>query len=554
MAMIPVFQAIVDFLKIQATRYVFGKVGEDILPVLDRIAVEESLRFLSAYREETAVLMADGYSRVGGGPAVVLVSGGGSATQTVSAISQAVRDSSPIILLAGESTISCEGRDESGARGISQQAMFEKITRFSCRITNPHRVVETLECAYRCAVSGKKGPVYCGVPRDLLMMETSENIRHHNQFMSAVLPSGNPALIRGACELLIGSRTPVLLLGGGTVWSKAQAEAAELAEFLFAPIVTSSGKSGIVPDDYPLSIGRLGSKANKVALQIVAEADVIISFGCTFDDRTTFGYSREIFSSDVKIIQVDIDPFQIGRNYPIELGIVGDARMVLQDILSVLRQMGAKKWPSGVIQRIQRVWELRETWSNEWNRLAQSSDIPIRRLRLLKDLVDEAGPEAIIFGELDWKHCLKTSFFPLIEAQDFALPGAHLGLAMGAKLALPDRPVVAILGDGQFVTALTELATAVEHQIPVIAVVVRNDCYGRAKATQTQFYEGRYIGVDHPFPSFAEVALSLGALGERVDEPTEIRPAIRRALKSHRPALIEVVVSNAIRDLKPVFE
>ena len=551
--MISVIQAIVEFLKIQDIQYLFGKVGEDILPILDRIALQKTIQFVSTYREETAIHMADGYARAGGGPAVVLLSGGSSAALAVPAMTQAFHDGSPVILLAGELPATHLDREES-ARGFHQEAMFEKITRLSRRVDSPHRVVEALEHAYRCAVSGKKGPVYCGIPRDLLMADTPEKLRPHEQFMSLGLPSGDPVLVRRACDLLIGCQSPVILLGGGVVWSKAHAEAAELAEFLFAPIVTSSGKSGLVPDDYPLSIGRLGSKANKVALETVAEADVIISFGCTFNDRTTFGYSREIFSPNVKMIQVDIDPQQIGKNYPIELGIVGDARLVLKDILSVLRQMGAEKWPSRVIQRIQRVWELKETWGNEWNRLARSSDVPIRRLRLLKDIVDEVGREAVIFGELEWKHCLKTSFFPLIEAHDFALPGAHLGLALGAKLALTNRPVVAILGDGEFAAAITDLATAVEHRIPVIVLVARNDCYGQAKALQTQFYEGRYIGVDHPFPNFTEVALSLGAHGQRVENPTDIRPAIRRALEAQKPALIEVVVSDAIRDLRPVFE
>jgi thiamine pyrophosphate-dependent acetolactate synthase large subunit-like protein len=325
--------------------------------------------------------------------------------------------------------------------------------------------------------------------------------------MSSGRSSGDPESIRQACELLINAQRPVILLGGGVVWSHANAEAMELGEFLFAPLVTSSGKSGVVPDDFPLSIGRLGNEANKVALQTVREADVVAAFGCTFNYRTTFA----------------------------------------------LRQMGAEKWPSRVIQRIQEVWERKETWSNEWSRLARSSDVPIRRLRLLKDIIEEVERDGLVFGELLWKNCLKTSSSPLIESEDFPLSGAHLSLAMGAKLALPNRQVVAVLGDGQFMTAITDLATAVEHGIPVLVVVARNGCNGQAKAIQAQFYQGRYIGVDHPFPNLTDVALSLGAYGERVESPSEIRPAVRRGLESQKPSLIEVVVTSSIGDLKPVF-
>lgn len=554
-ATMPVTQAIIEFLKAQDIRYVFGRVGEDILPLLSRIAGEETIKFISAYSEDTAVLMADGYARASGRPAVVLTSGGSSAAQTGAAVAQAFYDGSPLILLAAELPTSDLHREEAITGGLSKQdSFFERLSRFSHRVNHPHRVVATLEQAYRSAGSVKMGPVYWGIPRNFLIKETPENIRPHSQFMSLGRPSGDPELIRRATQILIESQNPVILLGGGVVWSLATSEAMELAEFLFAPIVTSNGKSGIVPDDYPLSIGRLGSKANRVAIQTLAEADVVIAFGCTLNDQTTFGFSDDIFAPDVKLIQVDIDPRQIGRNYSVELGIIGDARTVLKELLASLKQMGAEKWPSKVIHRIQKIWELKETWSKEWIRLARSSEIPIRRLRLLKDLADEVGREGIIFGEIEWKHCLSTSYFPMIESHDFKVSGAHLGLAIGAKLALPDRPVIAALGDGQFITALSTLGAAVEHQMPVVTVVISNGCYGKAKATQTQFYDGRYIGVDHPFPNFADVALSLGAHGERVQNPADIRPAIRRALESRRPAVVEVVVSASIGDLKPVFD
>lgn len=551
---IPAAQAIIEFLKAQDIRYIFGKVGEDILPLLNRLIGEETIKFISTYGEDTAVLMADGYARASGRPAVALTSGGGAAAQTTAAVTQAFYDGSPLILLAGEPPTSDLHREDAITGGSKQDSLFERSTRAVCRVDHPHRVVGTLEQAYRSAGSGKMGPVYWGIPRDFLLKETPEKIKPFSRFLSPGRPSGDPELIRRTTEILLNSHKPVILLGGGVIWSRATSEAMELAEFLFAPVVTSNGKSGIVPDDYPLSIGRLGSKANKVALDTVAEADVVVAFGCTFNEQTTCGFSDNIFAPDVKLIQVDIDPRQIGRNYPVELGIIGDARLVLKDVLVSLRQMGAEKWPSKVIHRIQKIWERKETWSREWIRLARSSERPIRRLRLLKDLADEVGREGIIFGEMEWKHCLSTSYFPMIESHDFPVSGAHLGLAMGAKLALPDRPVIAALGDGQFVTALTTLGAAVEHQIPVVTVVVSNGCYGQAKATQTQFYDGRYVGVDHPFPNFADVALSLGARGERVLNPADIRPAIRRALESQRAAVVEVVVSASIGDLKPVFD
>ncbi|HWP59963.1 MAG TPA: thiamine pyrophosphate-binding protein [Candidatus Acidoferrales bacterium] len=537
--------AIAEFLRLQEFRFIFGKVGEAILPLLDAIVAEASLKFVSTYREEAAVLIADGFARTRMTPAVALLAGGPPTAQSFAAMAQAYHDGSPVLLIASDVPADLLAKRDAVTRTWEQQGGFARITRFSARVPTPQSVIETLEQAYRSAVSARKGPAFCAIPADFMLGETPERVRRYDQFVSQAPPSGDPDSIRRACELLIAAQRPVILLGGGSVWSGATSEAMELAEFLFAPIVSSSGKSGVVPDDFPLSIGRLGCDKNRIAVQTVAEADVLIALGCSFNDRTTFGFSRNLLAPSARLIQVDIDAVQLGRHYPIEIGVVGDARAVLRQILSFLRGIGAEKWPSRVIQRIQKVWERRELWMNEWTRLARSSDVPIRRLRLLKDVVEEAGREAILFGELPWKYCLKGSSFPLIESDDFPITGSNLCFAIGAKLAFPARPVLAFMGDGQFVAALTDLATAVEHGIGVVVIVARNECYGQAKAAQARRYGGRHIGVDHPFPNFAEVARSLGAHGERVESPADIRGAVRRALDSPQPALVEVLVEDS---------
>ena len=547
-AMTPVSHAISEFLKLQDFHFVFGKVGEGILPLLDAIARQQSLKFISTYREEAAVLVADGLARTSGTPAVVLLSGGPASAHTFAAMAQAYYDGSPVLLISSDVPSTYLGKRESVTRTWPQQAIFEKITRFAARVGAAHSVIETLEQAYRSAVCGRKGPAFCAIPSDLMTAETPEKLQHHTQFVSQAPPAGDLDTVHRACEILVAAQRPVILLGGGSIWSRASSEAMELAEFLFAPIVTSNSKSGVVPDDFPLSIGRLGCENNRIAVQTVAEADVLIALGCSFNDRTTFGFSRNLLAPTARLIQVDIDPAQLGRHYPIEIGIAGDAKAVLTQILSFLRQIGAEKWPSRVIQRIQKVWERRELWINEWSRLARSSDVPIRRLRLLKDVVEEVGRDAIIFGELLWKYCLKSSFFPLIEPDDFPVSGSHLSFAMGAKLAFPSRPALAILGDGQFGTALSDFATAVEHGIAIVAIVTRNGCNAQAKAAQARLYAGRYIGVDHQYPNFADVAVSLGGYGERVDNPSEIRTALRRALDSQKPAVVEVVVDDSLSD------
>jgi thiamine pyrophosphate-dependent acetolactate synthase large subunit-like protein len=272
----------------------------------------------------------------------------------------------------------------------------------------------------------------------------------------------------------------------------------------------------------------------------------MIVLGCRLEGDTLGDVCRNI-QPDSKIIQVDIDPHQLGRNRPVQLAIAGDAKRVLQEILACLKDRGAEKWPTKVIHRMQKIWERKAAWKSQLTRLTRSTDAPIRRLRLLKDVFDEVGRDGVFFGELEWKHGIQTTHFPLVESFDCPIPGANLPLALGAQLALPDRRVVALLADDQTMHVLSEISTAVEYQIPVLIVVARD------KNNPMPLPSGDLAAGHRWVPDYVAIALAMGAYAERIENHADTRSSVRQALGSRRPSLLQVNVHSSIDDAAHAF-
>ena len=544
--MVSVAQAIVDFLDLQGTKYIFGNVASHTTPIVEHVSRGQRLKFISSYHEQAAILMADGYARAHGAFAVALLSGTNAWFQALPAFTHAAFDGSPVVLITAEDQMEYRSSRRHLVRTYSEDVGFNQENWSPAIVSSPHTTIQTLSKALRRVMVGRKEPVHVRIPYNFLSQETAEDPSQHTRRESSDPAALDSGLIRQAAEMLAEAANPMILLGGGAIWSAASAEAMELADFFFAPIATSNGKSGMVPDDYPLSVGRL-VKPNEVALQTLAEADVILVLGCRLGGDALGDLSGGLLKSDVKLIQVDIDPHQIAPSQLVQLGIVGDIKLVLRDILACLKERGAEKWPTRGIQRIQEISERKAIWQRQWNRMSRSTESPIQRVRLLKHIFDEVGPEGVFFGATDWTHGVVTSHFPLVESFQFPIPGANLPLALGAQLALPERQVVALLEGDQAMTVLGEIATAVKHQIPALVVIPRD---GPSASGETQLPNGGGIRVDYSLPNFAEIAQSMGAYSETVENPIHIRPAVRRALTSQRPSVLEVVVKSPVEDLQ----
>jgi len=317
------------------------------------------------------------------------------------------------------------------------------------------------------------------------------------------------------------------------------------------PIAVSH--KGLDPEDHPWSVGPIVMVGYPVAMDRVSNADLILALGCTFNQVTTASYTDRIIPSKVKIIQVDLDPTEFGKNFPMELGIIGDVRAVLQDTIEKLKPEGPKRQNE---ERLQNLFQAKAQWEQRLlSEGAESDAVPINRLRLMRDLNTVLGKEAILAAESGathgWFYYGYKAYSPILEPGDLSCMGSGWCMAMAAKLAYPDRAVVSVTGDGAFMMTLNELATAVDNKIPLVVVVPHNSVYGNVRRKQIEHFEDRFAGSELYIPNLAEVAESFGAYGERVEKPAEIIPALERALASDQPAVLDVIVDGSREHLEP---
>lgn len=547
-------EIMVDCLKAEGVKFVFGVIGSAILDFMDVLYREPEIRYIGTQHEQAAAFMADGYARVTGQTGVCTGTCGPGATNMVSGIAGAFHESSPVVALLGDIHTSHYGRGTVNFHEVDQESLFRPITKLSKRIEQVERVGEFMRMAFRTAQSGRKGPVYLGLPRNIQKEKAEDTVLSKDRYRAECIVRGDPSSIDQACELILKAESPVILVGNGNRWARADKEIFDLAEWMGMPVAVSH--KGIVTEDHPWSVGVIGMLGYPVAMDLVSKADLILSLGCTFNQVTTASYTNQVIPEGVKIIQVDLDPIEFGKNFPMELGIVGDLKMVLQDLLKRLRSIGPRKQ---VEARLQEVLRAKDRWEQQLlSEGAESDAQPINRLRLLRDLNKVLGKDAILAAESGsthgWFYYGFKSYSPILEPGDLSCMGSGWCMAMAAKLAYPDRPVVSVTGDGAFMMTLNELATAVHNKIPLVVVVPHNDVYGNVRRKQYEHFEGRFAGSELYIPDLSKVAESFGAHGERVERPSEIIPALERALSSGKPAVLDVIIDASREQLEPFLK
>lgn len=428
--------------------------------------------------------------------------------------------------------------------------MFRPITKMSKRIESAERIEEFMRMAFRTAQSGRKGPVYLGIPRNVQKEKAFSAIWPKESYRAEGVVLGDPAAIDRACDMLCSAKTAVMLVGGGARWSRAEKEILQLAELLGIPVAASH--KGFVTEDHPWSAGVVGMTGSPVAMDVMADADVVLGLGCTFNQVTTASYTHRVIPEAAKIIQIDIDPLEMGRNFPIALGIVGDLKAVLQQMIQKIDP----KTPSRKEERLNQLLAAKEAFRQRLlSEGAESDAAPINRLRLMRDIGRVIDKNAIVSAESGsthgWFYYGFTSHTPLLEPGDLSAMGSGWCMAMGAHFGFPQRQVVSFIGDGAFMMTLNELATAVDHKIPIVVVVEHNEVYGNVRRKQIEHFDNRFAGSELYIPDLAKVAQAFGAHGERVEKPREIIPAMERALSSGRPSVLDVVVDKTWDSLEP---
>ncbi|MDJ0270812.1 MAG: thiamine pyrophosphate-binding protein [Aigarchaeota archaeon] len=539
---------LVDSLRGLGVQHIFALLGSDLVPVFDILRETPEISLVNVRHEQAAGHMADGYARVSLKAGVCMVHNGPGLTNVITGIAAAYRAFSPVVLISGAPTTRELYRDT--IQELNQTALTRPIVKWNATITRVERIPEMVRRAFSIALQGRKGPVHLDIPRDMLLdfCDVSNAAVSPNNYDVVDFPRVSPDsdIIVQAARLLLSASNPLIIAGGGVKWSEATKEVIALAEMLTAPIATSYGHIDAVPGDFPLFIGQLGRDGSETAKRIAKEADVILAVGTRLGAFTTF-FSQDCFSRDVKIIQVDIEPSEIGRHYRVALGMVGDAKAVLRALIEAVKNVS-----SGVLvkntDRLNKIVAMRREEKDKLALTASSDATPIKPQRVFRELREALKRDAIIVlddgNAVAFGYKLLEFYEPrtFLSPLDLACVGCGYPTALGAKIAKPDKQVAAVCGDGGFIMTLHEIATAVQHGINVAAVVLNNNCWAAEKAYQKHFYGGRYFGCDLLNPCFAEVAEKFGAFGVRVERPGELREALTQALDAEKPSVVEVLV------------
>jgi thiamine pyrophosphate-dependent acetolactate synthase large subunit-like protein len=521
-------------------REIFSLSGGHINPIYDA-CVDFGIRIIDTHHEQGAAMAADAYGRVKRQPGVCLVTAGPGLTNAVTGIAGAYLSNSPCLFLSGKSGI--EENDRIPLQDIDQQSVVTPITKWARTIFDIKRIPEYISAAYKKAISGRPGPVYLGMPYEVLYESCNEEeVDRYNTILPSSKVEAARESVAQAVEMLKSSHRPVAIAGSGAWYSGADKELVKFIDKFKIPVFTLNFGRGIISDDHTLCFGAASPSAPVAFKKVTSEADLILLLGIRLSLYIGFGRT---FNPEAKIIQVDIDPGEIGRNRPADLGIVGDLSKVLSQISDYLEKNSIKlDYRSWVEQA--KAWR-----EGEWKKAEEvrnSDKTPIHALRVIKEVEDVLGEDGMLVidgGDTQvWADITYRVRKPghYVKGGPLGCMGVGVPFAIGTKIACPDKQVALISGDGAIGMNFMEFETAVRHKIPFIAVVCNDQSWGMTKHQLWLTYgrERSTIGVDLPLIPFHEVMKVLGGYGELVTEPSQLRGALDRAFSSGVPSLINI--------------
>ena len=561
---------IVEHLIGEGVPYLFGLTGHGIIGLLEALhGREDKLKVVSVHHEAVAGFMADAYFRVSHRPVATFSSCGPGSANMVIALANAMMDSSAFLAITGNVPTTQFNRAPFQESGYYFQADFPSVIRtYVKRSFQPTRVEMlplTLRQAFSVMTSGRYGPVNLDVPFDVFQegMNLDAPVAPSKSSRGARPAQADAEAVSNAVDLLLSARRPLILAGKGALLSEASDPLAELASTLDIPVVTTPDGKGVIDERHHLSLGACGRNGTLPATQAARCCDVLLALGASFDDRATSSWLPGVTFAipPTKLIQVDVAPEEIGRNYDVEIGIVGNEKAVIGQLL---REAGARLSERAPAQG---QWlEDIKTWKTEWfdhlRGQASSEAVPIRPQRLVRDLRAALPANAIVLCDVGVHHNWLIQNFEaygpqnLVATWGFGAMGFGVCGVLGAKLAAPDRPCVCVCGDGGFLMASHAVATAVEYDIPVVWIVWNNygyvsigdlqlGAFGREIAAAfTRQATGEFLS-----PDFAMLAQAYGAQGLRVERPSDFGPALEAALNAGVPYVLDVCVDRETRPL-----
>ena len=513
---------LVECLYRQGVRHVFGMPGSHSTYIYDAIEQHGGIQTILCRNEQAGAFMADGYARSTGRPGVICTTAGPGATNALTGIAEAYSDSVPVLLIAGHVNHDRIHEECGRYHEIDLEGIFRPCTRLAQTVMQNAQIPAMVNHAFEAMVGGRPGPAALLLPQDLMAMTAAGAPPDVSPAELSRDAPGEEA-IRKAAEIVRASQRPVILAGGGCVWSGAAEQAEGLARLLDCPVITTLNGKGILDERSAMSFGHGRTRRARMAL---SRADLAIAVGCRFTEVFTASGTLPI---PKRIIQIDIDPKQIGTNYAVELGIVGDARTVLQAIVSVLTARES-------------AW--RETWQR-----ARNAD-QLKPEWLIDTLRSQLPENSMVFTDASEMGLRMQTDFPAYAPRTFFYPsnyatlGWGLPAAIGAAASAANDPsgrwTVCVSGDGGFLMTAQELATAARYNLRIITVVHNNSAYGAIKAMQRARHESRYIDSELNNPDFVKFGESFGVPSCRARDSAEFASALQAALRRNGPSLIEV--------------
>jgi sulfoacetaldehyde acetyltransferase len=542
-------EAFVETLVAHGVKHVFGIVGSAYMDALD-LFPPAGIRFISVAHEQGAGHMADGYSRVSNRQGVCIAQNGPGITNFVTAVAAAYWAHSPVVVITPETGSATQGMG--GFQETDQMPIFSRITKFQAHVNRPDRLAEFTSRCFDLALS-ERGPTQLNIPRDYFYGDVDGNIPKPIKIERA---AGGTKSLEEAAKLLAEAKFPVIVAGGGVIMSDGQAEAKALAEYLSAPVVTSYLHNDAFPASHPLMCGPLGYQGSKAAMKLIAQADVVLALGSRLGPFGTLPqHGIEYWPKNAKIIQVDSDHRMLGLVKPITVGLCGDAKPAAADMLNRLQTGNVKIAAHGNKDtRLAELKKQKDAWEAELNTWGQADGSPIAPRRALRELEKAMPKNAMVTTDIGNICSVSNSYLrfeqprSFFAAMSFGNCGYAFPTAIGAKVGAPDRPAIAYVGDGAWGMSLQETLTCVREDIPVVAVVFNNGQWGAEKKNQIDFYADRFVGTNLKNPSFAGIAKAMGAEGITVGHPGEVGDALKTAVASNKPTILELMVTQELGD------
>jgi len=542
-----VAEVIVQHLIDEGIKYVFGITGDTVLPILDAMYDrQDEIRYITSRMEHGATGMADAFSRVTGEPSCVLLHVGPAISNAVLGTWIAEKDAVPMIVLSCNMDTFRLGRNLWHEFNVVE--VFREVTKWNDQMREPKDIKRLLRTAFQMATSGQPGPVHLDLPKDLLPRPVEVDSTDKS-LKGPIKPAyvanrtrPDAEAVGRACDLLAKADHPVIVAGRGVMWSRAWDELAALAERLGAPVVTTEMGRGSISEDHPLAVGLIGHFGRTTANEALRRADVVLGLGCRFLNVSTINWS--LIGEDSKIIQVEAEPLEIGRQYAVEVGIAADSGLFLRDALANLDANGVRD-PDGA--RHPRARALAELNDQETARFydVDLESAPIKP-QLISKVVMEVCDEDVIISCGAGNHTQYAHQMKIRKPYGYILPAGTgsmafaLAAGIGAKLARPDRQVIVPIGDGDFGMMTQELETSVRENAPVVVLVYNDQGFGALRLFQKVQHQGRYLGSDYGQTDLAMLARAYGAIGERIENPADLKPALERALKADVTTVLDI--------------